>query len=993
VAKSRFEAVVAVLALLAIAYAPSASNIYPYKGPDPYDFDGVATSRPSDDTGTARKSATAGPSLASFNETSEITNLTLSIDEGMLLRHLEPLVAMKSRFTYHPQSLRTAEYIYGAFQDCGMQVEYDDWSVGTLQHRNVIATLPGEEPSAPKYYIGAHYDSISNMPYYDAPGADDDGTGTAAVLVAAETLSNYRFNSTIVFCAFSGEEQGMLGSKAFAKELNVTNPTVGGAICLDMIGYNPEPGVKDILVRANAASMDMARFIHNVSEKYPHLVINGSARLNATQNSDHSSFWPYGWDAVLLIEKKMEPNSNPNYHKTTDTIGYLNMTYAANATQLAVASVAELAGLVAGDSAGPAFRRAAPKPGGYCNETPTISVDALDPSGIDAGTVKLYIDSSETDCTVAPIPGGVGITRWLSTPFLDGHPIACRVEAQDSRGNPRTFWWNATVDATGPDAPLDLGIGLADVGAAKKGLAMNVGPSGSFDDAGTINPCVMLDGGLYKMWYGAYDGSIYRIAYATSTDGTNWTKYGVVLPNGAAGQPDSRHAADCTVQKEAGAYKMWYSANNGSCWRIMHANSTDGINWTKLGVALDLGPAGSLDDAQTLNPSVIKIGGEYRLYYAGSDGVVYRVLLATSLDGASWTRRGVAIDIGALGDKDSVIAQGPDVVQLGGGFACFYAGFDGIRTRTMLARSPDGYNWSKYGVSLDTATSSDYDYTAATHPCVIAHNGTLKIWYAGLKDYYRILHASLTEPWDGMASDAVELSWGHPGGEIERFEVYVAQSWGECLSPPEQGWMVAQSVWFVHNMAGAGNGTTYYYAVRAVDKVGHSKIAWQRAVKTAVTVPGGWAPLGVLNPSVREIGDAFSTVEWTGLQAWNASDASNHWRTNFTQRAWGLNDLTELWPMAGCWVRIPAAGVHVAVCVASNASLPLHQGWNLVSYPYMEPRSCAIIKAETGATVVEGFDELAQYRVSTLAEAEAMRPGLAYWLYLPEATVWVAENY
>jgi len=948
--------------------------------------------------GDGYASPTSNPPISrprSFNSTMEIENMTMAIDEGSVLRHLEKLVAFKTRYTYSPQSHKAAEYIYDVFRSCGLDVQYYDSVSGVTEIKDVIGTLEGANASAPPYYMGAHYDSVSTTSYYDAQGADDDGTGTAAVMAAAEVLSHYRFNRTIVFCAFSGEEQGLLGSKAYTRSLYQAGKNVSGAICLDMIGYNPAPGDRDVVVRANGASMDLAYFIHNISQKYGSMVVNGSARLNLAMNSDHAAFWPYGWDGALLIEEKMETNSNPNYHQPGDTIGYLNMTYAANSTQLAVASIAELAVLVSGDESGPTYELPFPSPDGYSNETPTISLNALDPSSIAPSTIRLYIDGSAVAHSALPIPGGLNITFVPSAPWADSRAIECHIMANDTLGNRAHYWWNFTVDAIAPGAPVPGSIELSRIRADKLGTVLDLGPPGSYDDYHVLAPSVMRDAGVLKMWYGAYDGGIYRIAYATSVNGLNWTRCGVVLSPGSAGQPDSLFTSDCSVIKVGAVYRMWYSAHNGTTYRIMQATSPDGENWTKQGLAIDLGPPGALDDVLASNPEVIVVGPEYWMYYTASDGITFRILRAVSTDGLNWTRAGVSINPGPPGEKDSTFAQGPAVIFDGGRFLCYYSGFDGLRYRILKATSTDGRNWTRFGLAIDVGTTGSYDYVAAAHPAILIEGGTIHVWYSGSNGNYRIMYAISSESGPGAKKESIVLRWTGAAGEVAGYEVYPSTTWAGCLNPPNGGWLKAQNGIFIHNGMGAGNSTTYYYALRSVDRVGHTTMHWMRALKAAVVASAGWTLLGHVDSGLTNLTTAYESISWTSLMAWNSSDASNQWRTNFTVRPAYMNDLASLWSMAGCWAMVENASAFVSVGLVRNVTLQLQPGWNLVSYPHAAVKTAAEIMAEIGTpcTSIEGFDQSATYRLKTLSGADQMNPGRSYWIHLDASATWDIHNY
>ena len=184
--------------------------------------------------------------------------------------------------------------------------------------------------------------------------------------------------------------------------------------------------------------------------------------------------------------------------------------------------------------------------------------------------------------------------------------------------------------------------------------------SGIFDSMAAFGACVIKDGTAWKMWYTGWNGDRenlggglarqinFRIGYASSADGTTWTKQaggagaGAVLGLGSAGQADAKGASQPVVLKEGSTYRLWYEGFNGSAWRILYATSSDGLTWTKQGVALQPGGAGSLDERGVRNPVVITRAGHYELWYQGQSAAVpnYHVMRATSPDGTSWTKAG-----------------------------------------------------------------------------------------------------------------------------------------------------------------------------------------------------------------------------------------------------------------------------------------------------------------------------------------------------------------
>jgi hypothetical protein len=114
--------------------------------------------------------------------------------------------------------------------------------------------------------------------------------------------------------------------------------------------------------------------------------------------------------------------------------------------------------------------------------------------------------------------------------------------------------------------------------SGKHGVVVPLGASGSTDDVSAYSPTVIKDNGTYKMWYSGNDGSNGRIHYATSTDGINWDKHGVVVPLGASGSTDDYYVYTPTVIKDNGTYKMWYSGSDGSSWRTHYAELAGGYS-------------------------------------------------------------------------------------------------------------------------------------------------------------------------------------------------------------------------------------------------------------------------------------------------------------------------------------------------------------------------------------------------------------------------------
>jgi photosystem II stability/assembly factor-like uncharacterized protein len=122
--------------------------------------------------------------------------------------------------------------------DGGENWFYQFESVGARELRNVVATIDGLCYPGRQFLMTAHYDATSEDPYNWTPGADDNASGVIALLTAASILKDYSFSHTVKFVAFSGEEQGLLGSAAYAEEAYDRGDTLLGVLNFDMIAYD-----------------------------------------------------------------------------------------------------------------------------------------------------------------------------------------------------------------------------------------------------------------------------------------------------------------------------------------------------------------------------------------------------------------------------------------------------------------------------------------------------------------------------------------------------------------------------------------------------------------------------------------------------------------------------------------------------------------------------------------------------------------------------------
>ena len=249
---------------------------------------------------------------------------------------------------------------------------------------NVIATLSparaSATPATRTIVVSAHYDSRASDimdSTSDAPGADDDGSGTALVLELARVLSPYEFNTTIVFACFSGEEQGLLGSSAWLRRLQADGMQIVAVLNNDIVGnvvggdgsaessyvrifseaYSPQD-TGFAFQRRNALGLEndgpsrsLARYVKEMGGQYLE-AFRGEMiyRLDRfLRGGDHEPFHQAGYAAVRLSEVK-ENYAHEHQNIRTDSgraLGdlpdFLDWGYLANVARLNAATIASLA--------------------------------------------------------------------------------------------------------------------------------------------------------------------------------------------------------------------------------------------------------------------------------------------------------------------------------------------------------------------------------------------------------------------------------------------------------------------------------------------------------------------------------------------------------------------------------------------------------------------------------------------------------------------------
>jgi hypothetical protein len=324
--------------------------------PAPVTLASPSRSIPTPTVGTLSPTARSTPAPSSSPV--PIATLIGQIDMAKLNDHLVALTSVVSRDVHHPGHAKALAYLKEQLGAMGVQVEsYRNVYQGIALESLLVTIDPLDAPpTAGWIMICAHYDSISNRsPNWNpnttaAPGADDNGTGTAALLEYARILSQNRASLThrVVLAFFDGEELFFKGSGAYVTTLTKPYP-YSAVFNIDIVGFNPladrldliwytngSAGLRDRVLAANN------RYAIGVSPLIPQFAPTGDTILDA------APFGLAGIPAVALVERYGEPDStfpgNFTFHTVNDTPEHVsNRRLWLKAAKLTLAAALELA--------------------------------------------------------------------------------------------------------------------------------------------------------------------------------------------------------------------------------------------------------------------------------------------------------------------------------------------------------------------------------------------------------------------------------------------------------------------------------------------------------------------------------------------------------------------------------------------------------------------------------------------------------------------------
>lgn len=264
-----------------------------------------------------------------------------------LTSHLQALGGPRDPFLASGSHQLAQYYICAELKKWG-EVTAERFELRGRDYFNWQTMIVGRNPKLAPFLVGAHYDTVPG-----SPGADDNASGVAALLLLVELLSIQQPRRSVYFVAFDLEEYGLVGSLTCAEAWRSRSQPIHLMLSLEMLGYftqaagsqqypldalgklYPDTGNFIALIGNAKTILQMRRLKKNLKaagapcQWLP--VINQGKQIPPTRNSDHAPFWDAGYSAMMVTDTAHL--RNPHYHTATDTISTLNIEMMAKITQ------------------------------------------------------------------------------------------------------------------------------------------------------------------------------------------------------------------------------------------------------------------------------------------------------------------------------------------------------------------------------------------------------------------------------------------------------------------------------------------------------------------------------------------------------------------------------------------------------------------------------------------------------------------------------------
>jgi peptidase M28-like protein/WD40 repeat protein len=284
---------------------------------------------------------------------SSVRSVVADVSKDRIFRYENALFQFDSKHITQPGNKKAIDYLEQQYRSFGYQPELQWFEArgarpgSMVRTANVVATLKGTTNPELVYVVSSHFDSRA-----EGPGADDDASGTAALLEAARVLAKHPQPATIVFASFTGEEAGLLGSREFVRRAVMDSVHLVGALNNDMVGFANDQRLDNTIRYSNPGIRDIQ---HGAAIQFTRLITYDALYYKST---DAAAYYEAYGDIVGGIGS-YPVLSNPHYHEPHDVLETINHDLVTETSKTTVATLmllasspSRLAGVAAGALSG-----------------------------------------------------------------------------------------------------------------------------------------------------------------------------------------------------------------------------------------------------------------------------------------------------------------------------------------------------------------------------------------------------------------------------------------------------------------------------------------------------------------------------------------------------------------------------------------------------------------------------------------------------------------
>lgn len=260
--------------------------------------------------------------------------VTATVEVPKLFRYARDLFAFESKHISQPGNARATAYLDSTYRSFGLEVRRQYFSPrGALgdSTANVLAILPGTTHPELIYIVSSHFDSRA-----EGPGADDNTSGTAALLEAARVMARHPQAATIIFASFTGEESGLVGSREWVRQAVRDSLRVVGALNNDMIGFANDHRLDNTIRYSNPGIRDIQ---HAAAMQFSDLITYDALYYKST---DAAAYYE-AWGDIVGGIGSYPVLGNPHYHQPHDVLETINHQLVAEVSKTTVATLMLLA--------------------------------------------------------------------------------------------------------------------------------------------------------------------------------------------------------------------------------------------------------------------------------------------------------------------------------------------------------------------------------------------------------------------------------------------------------------------------------------------------------------------------------------------------------------------------------------------------------------------------------------------------------------------------